>query len=384
VALARFSMNKERTARKKTCNVTGKFRQADRVHKALITDQVSPDRSKAGPLIEFYRQELLVHCYRLLGSLSEAEDAVQETMLRAWRHLDTFKEQGPGSLRAWLYKIATNSSLDLLKKHSERRLPTTATPAWDPHRPIAKRETEALWLEPFPTSWLAEATENLEARYSRQESVSLAFLTALQLLPPRQRAILLLSDVLDYRASEIAHLLEISVGAVKSALHRARVTLEKNYPNEKREMAQVRGTDVATNALLARYLQAWETDDVDGLVALLKEDATFSMPPVPSWYQGREAIRTILLAAVFPSGVQKQWRLYLTRANGQPAVALYRADEATGVYRAFGIQVITLDDVQFPRQIAEVTAFLGQELVTSFGFPLQLPQSRHYPRLAPH
>jgi RNA polymerase sigma-70 factor (ECF subfamily) len=366
-------MNKERTARRKTCNVTGKSRQADHVHKAPITDQVSPDRSKAGPLIESYRQELLVHCYRLLGSLSEAEDAVQETMLRAWRHFDTFKEQGPGSLRAWLYKIATNSSLDLLKKHPERRMPTIATPAWDPHRPIAKRETEALWLEPFPTSWQAEATENPEARYSRQESVSLAFLTALQVLPPRQRAILLLSDVLDYRASEMAHLLEISVGAVKSALHRARVTLEKNYPNEKRELAQVRGTNVATNALLARYLQAWETDDVDGLVALLKEDATFSMPPVPSWYQGRDAIRTILLAAVFPSGVQKRWRLYLTQANGQPAVALYRANEATGTYRAFGIQVITLDDVRFPRQIAEITAFLGQELVTSFGFPLQLP-----------
>lgn len=121
-----------------------------------------------------------MHCYRLLGSFSEAEDAVQETMLRAWRHVNTFTEQGPQSLRAWLYKIATNSSLDLLKKRSPRRLPTAATPQWDPHRPIAKRETEALWLEPFPTSWLAEATENPEARYSRQESVSLAFLTVLQ------------------------------------------------------------------------------------------------------------------------------------------------------------------------------------------------------------
>ncbi|BCL80966.1 RNA polymerase sigma factor [Ktedonobacteria bacterium brp13] len=353
----------------------GKYRQADRVHEAPITGQTSPGHSKTGPLIEAYRQELLLHCYRLLGSLHDAEDAVQETMLRAWQHLDTFTQRGPGSLRAWLYKIATNTSLDLLKKRSPRTLPTAASPVWNPQRPVASREAEALWLEPFPQSWLAEATENLEARYTRHESVSLAFLTALQLLPPRQRAILLLSDVLDWRAVEIAQLLEISVGAVNSALHRARVTLEKHDPNSQRERTQGYRADAATNALLARYLQAWETDDVDGLVALLKEDATRSMPPVPSWYQGREAIRTILLAALFPSGVQHRWRLSPTRANGQPAFVVYRADEATRAYRAFAIQVITLDaTLRDLPQIASVTAFLGAELVTSFGFPLQLPQ----------
>jgi len=225
-------------------------------------------------------------------------------MLRAWRHFDTFTFKGPGSLCAWLYTIATNTSLDTLKKRSPRTLPTTASPAWNPQRPVAPRSAEALWLEPFPDSWLAEAAENPEARYTQHESVSLAFLTALQLLPPRKRAILLLSDVLDWHAVEIAQLLEISVSAVNSALYRARVTLEKNYHCEQREMAQVHRADAATNTLLARYLQAWETDDVDGLVALLKEDATLSMPPVPSWYQGREAIRTILLAVLFPSGVQ--------------------------------------------------------------------------------
>ncbi len=333
------------------------------------------DHVESGLLIETYRRELLLHCYRLLGSLYDAEDAVQEAMLRAWRHFGTFVDLGPGSLRTWLYTIATNTCFDALKKRSPRTLPTAASLASDPTRAVAPRSAEALWLEPFPDSWLAEATENPEARYTRQESVSLAFLTALQLLPPRQRAILLLSDVLDWRAREIAPLLEISVSAVNSALHRARVTLEKNYPSEQREMAQAYCADAATNTLLAHYLQAWETDDVDGLVALLREDAMFSMPPVPSWYQGREAIRTILLAVLFPSGVRHRWRLFPTRANGQPAFVVYRAEEATGVYQGFSLQVVTLDDSRHDqRQVADVTTFLGPKFVTSFGFPLQLPQ----------
>lgn len=242
----------------------------------------------------------------------------------------------------------------------------------DPTRPIAPRSTEVLWLEPFPDTWLTEAAENPEAHYTRSESVSLAFLTALQLLPPRQRAILILSDVLDWRAVEIAHLLEISLSAVNSALHRARVTLEKNYHTDEREIVQVSRTDTATNALLSRYLQAWETDDVDGLVALLKEDATLSMPPVPSWYQGSEAIRAILRTVVFGSGVQQRWRMIPTRANGQPAFALYRATDAKSAYLAYGIQVVTLAGSGETRQIADVTAFLGPEMVTAFGYPLQL------------
>ncbi len=283
-------------------------------------------------MIEPYRRELLLHCYRLLGLLHDAEDAVQETMLRTWRHFDTFTEKGPGSLRRWLYTIATNTSLDILKKCSPRTLPTMASPASDPTRPVAPRGTEVLWLEPFPDSWLAEAeeqAENPEACYTRHESVSLAFLTVLQLLPPRQRAILLLSDVLSFRANEITHLLEVSVSAVNSALHRARITLSKNYQREQPERVQFDHTNAAIDALLTRYLQAWETDDVDGLVALLKEDATLSMPPVPSWYQGRDAIRRVLSAVLFPPGVQKQWRLSPTRANGHPAFVVYRADEGT-------------------------------------------------------
>jgi RNA polymerase sigma-70 factor (ECF subfamily) len=371
----RLINKKDPGASRKAHGVTEKQRKTDHVkNEAAITGLAVHSQSDSASLIEPYRKELLLHCYRLLGSLHDAEDTVQETMLRAWRHFDTFTEKGSGSLRSWLYTIATNTSLDALKKRSPRTLPTAASPASDPTKPVAPRNAEILWLEPFPDSWLTSAeeqTENPETRYTRYESVSLAFLTALQLLPPRQRAILILSDVLDWRASEVAQWLDISVSAVNSALHRARVTLEKNYTGEKRETAQVDRANAATNALLARYLQAWETDDVDGLVALLKEDAILSMPPVPSWYQGREAIRAIFLSVLFPPGVQMRRRLSPTHANGQPAFVVYRFDELTGTYQAFAIQIVTLDGSQ--SQIAAVTAFLDPELVASFGFPLQLP-----------
>ncbi|EFH81014.1 sigma-70 family RNA polymerase sigma factor [Ktedonobacter racemifer] len=347
-------------------------RVTNRVDSLAIASYKGQGQSDIGSLIEPYRRELLLHCYRLMGSLHDAEDMVQESMLRAWRHFDTFK--GRASLRTWLYTIATNACLDALKKRSSRPLPVAISAEADSRIPIANPSAEADWLEPLPDTWLVEATENPEARYSRRESVSLAFLTALQLLPPRQRAILLLSDVLDWRASEVAHLLDLSVSAVNSALHRARVTLERSYHTDKRETTLAQRTDAATNALLSRYMHAWETDDVSGLVALLKEDAILSMPPVPSWYRGREAIRTILLVAPFGPGMQSRWRLFPTRANAQPAFILYAADKAKGAYRAFGVQVVALDGSRPPGQIAEVTIFHGSSLVTSFGFPLQLPQ----------
>jgi RNA polymerase sigma-70 factor, ECF subfamily len=317
------------------------FDKVQRVEPAALTRHATANPDDISSLIEPYRQELLLHCYRLTGSLYDAEDLVQETLLRAWQHFDAFK--GSSSLRTWLYTIATNACLDALKKRPPRTLPAAAFPASDPRSSFGETHTEASWLEPFPDSWLTEAADNPESHYTRRESVSLAFLTVLQLLPPRQRAILLLSDALDWHASEIAHLLEISVAAVKSALHRARVTLAKHYHADQQEMGQGSLLDAASSALLVRYVQAWETDDVAGLVALLKEDATLNMPPSP------------------------------TRANAQPAFALYRADESQGFYRAFGIQVVTLDRSAPARHIAEVTIFNVPSLVTSFGFPLQLP-----------
>src|SRR5258707_3026185 len=336
------------------------FSNSDHADSVVTIPYTTDNLSDIGSLIEPYRQELYLHCYRFLGSLHDAEDLVQETMLRAWQHFDTFK--GAASLRTWLYSVATHACLDVLKKRSSRTLPVVGYPVAEPSGTLPLPNSEVLWLEPFPNTWLDKATYDPEAHYTKCESVSLAFLTALQLLPPRQRAILILSDVLDWRANEVAHLLGISVLAVNSALHRSRVTLAKNYQRDERKMAQVNETDPATNVLLQRYMHAWETDDVVGLVALLKEDATLSMPPFTSWYKGREAIQSMLSLAAFDARKPRQWRLSLTGANGQPAYVLYREQKAKGVYQAFGIQLVTLNDAQ----IIEITSLMTPTLLPFF------------------
>jgi RNA polymerase sigma-70 factor, ECF subfamily len=329
------------------------------------------DPAAFSALIEPYRSLLHLHCYRLLGSLQDAEDLVQETMLRAWQHRASFK--GQASLRTWLYRIATNACLDVLKRRPRRTLPMTAAPAADPLLPLAPALAEQLWLEPFPDDGLVDSEQEPAARYARRESVSLAFLSVLQLLPPRQRAILLLSDVLDWRAREIALLLSISVSAVTSALHRARATLEKHYAAGVREQRTDGRADAATEALLERYLRAWETEDIAGLVALLKEDATFTMPPSPSWYRGRDAIRAVLGAQAFAPLVENRWQFYPTRANGCPAFAVYRATGSHGVARAFGIQLLTIEAGAADLRIADVTTFLVPSLLSHFGFPYEPP-----------
>jgi RNA polymerase sigma-70 factor (ECF subfamily) len=329
------------------------------------------ESAEFGALVEPYRRELQVHCYRLLGSLHSAEDLVQETMLRAWQHFDTFK--GESSLRTWLYSIATNACLDVLKRQRPRALPAALSPPADPNAPLAPAWAETTWLEPLPDNWLAGATNDPEARYALRESVSLAFLTALQLLPPRQRAIMLLSDVLDWRAREIAELLSTSVSAVKSALHRARTTLSKHYHLDERDRAVRLRADAATQALVERYLHAWETEDVDGLVALMKEDASFTMPPSPTWYGGREAIRALIAAGAFSPAAQIRERFCPTSANGGPAFVVYRAAGPHASLQAFGIQVLSFEANASGLVIADVTTWLDPSLFPYFGFPLELP-----------
>jgi RNA polymerase sigma-70 factor (ECF subfamily) len=309
-------------------------------------------------LAEPYRHELQVHCYRMLGSLQDAEDLVQETLLRAWLKRASLREQT--SLRAWLYKIATNACLDSLDRRPKRILPIQSAPAADPARPPAAPIIEPIWLEPIPDSFLADADSSPETRYTRHESVSLAFLAALQTLPPRQRAVLILRDVLEWSAEETAQLLNLTVSAVNSALHRARVTMSNHYRRRGVESLPIRTNDVRERGLLDRYVRAWEAASIDELVSLLKEDATYLMPPSPTWLQGRGAIKQFLLTFVWNGDL----RMQPTRANDSPALAWYERD-AAGTYRALGIQVLELDR----EEITRATLFLNPALFRFFDLP---------------
>lgn len=347
--------------------------RSDLAEAALLSAALQGDANEFSRLTEPYRRELQAHCYRILGSLHEAEDLVQETFLRAWRHLDSF--EGRSSLRAWLYKIATNACLDALdKKKSRRTLPPSKTPAADPLTQISPPSTEPVWLEPYPDEWLVDSAASPEARYLANESVTLAFLAALQGLPPRQRAVLILKDVLDWPASEVAQITGLTPSAVNSALHRARVTLSKNYHQQGMEKVARSEADLETQALLDKYVRAWERADVDGLVALLKREAVFSMPPSPSWYSGKDAIGKFVAATVFADdgmfsgAAYGRWRLLLTRANHRPAFAVYQRYQMGG-YQAFGIHVIDIRE----SSIAEVVSFIDPDLPVRFNLPPSLP-----------
>jgi RNA polymerase sigma-70 factor, ECF subfamily len=282
-----------------------------------------------------YRYELLVHCYRILGSIEDAEDALQETLLRAWRRLDTLKEKT--ALRAWLYKIATNISLDMLDGRKVRLLPTLTHPPADPQEDPLAPINEPLWLDPLPESYLDEYQTNPETRYEALENVSLAFLVALQQLPGRQRAILLLCDVLDWKAQEAANALDMTIAAANSALQRARTTLKKNQA----DTAALPAThpDELTG-LLNRYVRAWESADITSLLALLREDAVLTMPPFPMWFRGRTSIGAFLDRVVFAGKSPRDFRLLPTRANNAPAFAAYQRNE-TGGYSLTALHVLT-------------------------------------------
>ena len=329
---------------------------------ALVLAAQTGDRMAFDTLAGSYRRELLVHCYRMLGSLSDAEDLVQETLLRAWEKRATLTS--PGSYRAWLYRIATNLCLNTLTRAPRRFLPPDTHPQSDPTGPVPPRLREPIWLEPFPDDLLADPHSDPEDRALQREQTTLAFLVALQRLTPAQRAILLLREVLEWPASEVAEWLNLSVPAVNSGLQRARRALQE------RNVLPETPTALPTlhlQSLLDRYVTLWEQADIPGLVALLREDAWFTMPPLPAWFQGRNAIATVLATRIFTPG--RHWRLLPTRANGSPACGLYRREAGAGIYQLFGLIVLSVEG----DQIGSLVAFLELESLSSFALPPTLP-----------
>jgi RNA polymerase sigma-70 factor, ECF subfamily len=322
-------------------------------------------------LLEPHRAELQAHCYRMLGSAADAEDAVQETLLRAWRGLPRF--EGRSSLRSWLYRIATNVSLKMIERRPKRVLPIDFGAVRDPHDTPDAPLAEAPWLAPYPDETLPaeDGFAAPEASYEQRESVELAFVAALQHLPSRQRAVLLLRDVLGFAPAEIARTLDTTPNAIYSTLKRARRAVKERLPPRSQQLTLRSIGDRQLHDLVARYVQAWEQGDVATITAMLTDDVTFSMPPRPSWYRGREAIATFL--TTYPLAAQRRWHRVPIRANGQLAFAVYGVD-AAGRTHAHAIEVLT---VGTDAHITGITSFLTPEAFARFGVPDTLaPTSR--------
>lgn len=308
-----------------------------------------------------YRPELLAYCYRMLGSLADAEDAVQETYLRAWRSYDSF--EGRSSERTWLYRIATNTCLTALAHHSRRVLPSgLGAPSEDPSAPPSSADPAIRWLQPVPDALVGADDNDPAAIVAGRDSVRLALVVSLQYLPPRQRAVLILREVLALSAAEVGALLDMSVAAVKSALQRARARLEEVMPSADQAAPL---TEPGRRELLESYIAAFEAADPVALERLLRQDATLEAPPLRTWYAG---IRTCLpYMATHVMGSPQHWRMLPTRANGQPAVAAYYRG-ADGRYLPYGIVVLTAAS----DGISAITAFGDPDLVSAFGFPARM------------
>jgi RNA polymerase sigma-70 factor (ECF subfamily) len=324
----------------------------------LLAEARAGDGDAFSELTEPYRRELQVHCYRMLGSLQDAEDAVQDALLSAWRGLAGFEERA--SLRNWLYRIATNRCLDALRTASRRPAKEWDVPGVEPPEPTGIGEVP--WLEPYPDSILADVPLGPDARYEQRESISLAFVTALQVLPPRQVAVVVLRDVLGYHADEVAEMLDSTVDSVNSALKRARAGLERKLQSGNRQPAPAPNSP-SEQVIVAGFVQAYESADLDALVALLTDDVFISMPPLPFEYEGREPV-TRFFASVFGSG--RRFELVRTRANGQPAVGAYvRAPD--GVSHGVGLFLLTISG----DRICSMTRF-ENTVLPSFGLPRSL------------
>jgi RNA polymerase sigma-70 factor (ECF subfamily) len=322
------------------------------------------DGDAFGTLTEPYRRELQVHCYRMLGSFQDAEDALQDTLLAAWQGLRGF--EGRASIRTWLYRIATNRCLNALRSTKRRPAKEWEIAGIEPPEPT--RLGEVMWLEPYPDALLEGAIDGPlgpEARYEQTEAISLAFVTALQLLPARQRAVLILRDVLGYHANEVAEMLDSTVESVTSALKRARATLQRGAPPTGERQPPPALDSPAEQALVARFVRAYESGDVDALVALLTDDVCVSMPPMPFEYQGRDVV-TRFFASLIRGG--RMYDLVPTRANGQLAFGTYLRTPAGGVRYGVGLLVLTLSG----DRICAVTRF-ENSVLPGFGLPRTLP-----------
>jgi RNA polymerase sigma-70 factor, ECF subfamily len=329
----------------------------------LLEAAQAGDRRAFALLIGPYQAQLRTHCYRMLGSLHDAEDALQETMLRAWSGLAQFESRS--SLRSWLYRIATNASLRMIEKRPKRVLPIDYGPAADPHEAFGEPLSESTWLEPYPDAELGVDSALLgpDARYEQRESIELAFAAAFQHLPARQRAVLILRDVLGFSARETAEALETTPVSVDSALQRAHKAVAERVPGQTQQETLRALGDAELREIVQRFADAWERNDVDAVVAMLADDARMTMPPWPRWYSGRDDVATFLRG--WPLAARKHWRVLPTSANGQPAVAGYLRDEQTGAFRPETIIVLTLRATS----IEQITAFRSPELFRRFGLP---------------
>ncbi|MEV0234647.1 sigma-70 family RNA polymerase sigma factor [Nonomuraea sp. NPDC050786] len=321
----------------------------DQAETALLAAAQAGDAAAFGRLVDPLRAELQAHCYRMLGSVHDAEDVLQESLVRAWRGLARFDGRGP--VRPWLYRIATNRCLTLLEQRGRRELPIDPGPG-----------AETVWPEPYPDDRLGGTGSDPEARYVARESVELAFVAALQHLAPRQRAVLVLREVLGFSAAEVAELLDTTVASVNSALQRARKILGDRVPGRGRQAASRSLTEEGVQELAARYASAWERGDVDAIVAMLTEDATYRMPPLAERYEGRDSIRAFL-----SKPMARRWRFLRARANGQLAFGTYMWDEERSAYLPAGLDLLTLRGTE----IAEVVSFLTADF-SLFGLPDKL------------
>ena len=310
-------------------------------------------------LVEPYRAELHAHCYRMLGSLHDAEDALQEALLRAWRGLARF--EGRSALRSWLYTIATNTSLTLIERRPKRVLPIDYGRSTDPHDGLGLPPAESVWMEAYPddTIGLGEGFAAPDARYEIRESVELAFVAALQHLPPNQRAVLILREVLGFSAREVAESLGTTVASVNSALQRARQTVDERLPEQSQQATLRALGDERLREVVEGYMDAMQRGDVDAVVSMLAEDAAWSMPPLPAWFAGHDALRSFLVRG--PLSGDWRWRHLPARANGQAAVGSYCWYAEDGAYHPFALDVLTLDG----SRIKAITSFITRPTLSS-------------------